>query len=31
VGSSVWVSLAWSVGLIAVLAPLAVNQFRKIA
>jgi ABC-2 type transport system permease protein/oleandomycin transport system permease protein len=30
-GSSVWVSLAWSIGLIAVLAPLAVNQFRKIA
>jgi ABC transporter DrrB family efflux protein len=30
-GSSVWVSLAWSIGLVAVLAPLAVNQFRKIA
>jgi ABC transporter DrrB family efflux protein len=31
VGDSVWVSLIWSVGLIAVLAPLAVNQFRKVA
>lgn len=30
-GDSVWVSLLWSVGLVAVLAPLAVNQFRKIA
>jgi ABC-2 type transport system permease protein/oleandomycin transport system permease protein len=30
-GNSVWVSLLWSVGLVAVLAPLAVNQFRKIA
>jgi ABC-2 type transport system permease protein/oleandomycin transport system permease protein len=30
-GDSVWVSLLWSVGLIAVLAPLAVNQFRKVA
>lgn len=30
-GNSVWVSLLWAIGLIAVLAPLAVNQFRKIA
>jgi ABC-2 type transport system permease protein/oleandomycin transport system permease protein len=30
-GNSIWVSLIWSVGLVAVLAPLAVNQFRKIA
>jgi ABC transporter DrrB family efflux protein len=31
VGNSVWVSLAWSIGLIAFLAPLAVNRFRKAA
>jgi ABC transporter DrrB family efflux protein len=31
VGDSVWVSLIWSIGLIAVLAPLAVNRFRKAA
>jgi len=30
-GDSIWVSLIWSIGLVAVLAPLAVNQFRKIA
>jgi ABC-2 type transport system permease protein/oleandomycin transport system permease protein len=30
-GDSIWVSLLWSIGLVAVLAPLAVNQFRKIA
>jgi oleandomycin transport system permease protein len=30
-GNSIWVSLLWSIGLVAVLAPLAVNQFRKIA
>ena len=30
-GSSVWISLAWSLGLILVLAPLAVNRFRKAA
>jgi ABC-2 type transport system permease protein len=30
-GDSVWVTLMWSVGLIALLAPLAVNQFRKVA
>jgi ABC transporter DrrB family efflux protein len=28
-GNSVWISLAWSLGFIAVLAPLAVNRFRK--
>ena len=31
VGDSVWVSLLWAIGLIAVLAPLAVNRFRKVA
>lgn len=30
-GDSVWVSLLWSLGIISVLAPLAVNQFRKVA
>jgi len=30
-GSSVWISLVWSIGLLAVLAPLAVNRFRKAA
>jgi ABC-2 type transport system permease protein/oleandomycin transport system permease protein len=30
-GDSIWVALLWSIGLVAVLAPLAVNQFRKIA
>jgi ABC transporter DrrB family efflux protein len=30
-GNSIWVSLLWSVGLIAVLAPLAVNKFRQVA
>ena len=30
VGNHVWVSLLWSAGIIAVLAPLAVNQFRKV-
>jgi ABC transporter DrrB family efflux protein len=30
-GNTVWVSLAWSFGLIALLAPLAVNRFRKAA
>jgi ABC-2 type transport system permease protein/oleandomycin transport system permease protein len=29
-GDHVWVSLLWSVGSVAVLAPLAVNQFRKV-
>jgi len=29
-GNSVWVTLIWSVALISVLAPLAVNQFRKV-
>jgi hypothetical protein len=31
VGNHVWVSLLWSIGMVAVLAPLAVNQFRKVA
>ena len=31
VGNSVWVSLVWAVGLIAFLAPLAVNRYRKVA
>jgi ABC transporter DrrB family efflux protein len=30
VGDHVWVSLLWSAGIISVLAPLAVNQFRKV-
>jgi ABC-type multidrug transport system permease subunit len=30
-GQSVWVSLLWAVGLVAVLAPLAVNRFRRAA
>ena len=30
-GSSVWISLVWSLGLLVVLAPLAVNRFRKAA
>ncbi len=31
IGNSAWVSLAWALGLIAFLAPLAVNRFRKVA
>jgi len=31
VGNHVWMALIWSAGIIAVLAPLAVNQFRKVA
>lgn len=31
IGNHVWMSLIWSAGIIAVLAPLAVNQFRKVA
>src|SRR5664280_3288053 len=31
VGNHVWVSLLWAIGMVAVLAPLAVNQFRKVA
>jgi ABC-type multidrug transport system permease subunit len=31
IGNHVWMSLVWSAGIIAVLAPLAVNQFRKVA
>jgi ABC transporter DrrB family efflux protein len=31
VGNSVWITLGWSIGLVAVLAPLAVNKFRKVA
>src|SRR5271154_2424217 len=30
-GNSIWVSLIWAIGLLAIRAPLAVNQFRKIA
>ncbi|HUZ42735.1 MAG TPA: ABC transporter permease [Acidimicrobiales bacterium] len=30
VGNHVWISILWSAGIIAVLAPLAVNQFRKV-
>lgn len=30
-GNSVWVSLGWSIALIVLLAPLAVNRFRKVA
>ncbi len=31
VGNSVWIALAWSVGLVALLAPLAVNRYRRAA
>jgi ABC-2 type transport system permease protein/oleandomycin transport system permease protein len=30
-GQSTWISLAWAIGTIAVLAPLAVNRYRKVA
>ena len=30
-GNSTWVSLAWSIGIIATLAPLAVRKYRKVA
>ncbi len=30
-GSSTWIALAWSVGIILVLAPLAVNKYRRVA
>jgi hypothetical protein len=30
-GESTWISLAWAVGAILVLAPLAVNRYRKVA
>jgi hypothetical protein len=30
-GISTWMSLAWAVGAILVLAPLAVNKYRKVA
>jgi hypothetical protein len=30
-GISTWMSLAWAAGAILVLAPLAVNQYRKVA
>jgi ABC transporter DrrB family efflux protein len=30
-GNSTWISLAWSFGIIAVLAPLAVNRYRRVA
>ena len=31
VGNSVWTALAWSIGLVALLAPLAVNRYRRAA
>ena len=31
VGNSIWISLAWGLGLVAVLAPLAVNRYRRAA
>ena len=30
-GNSTWVSLIWSVGIIAVLAPLATARYRRVA
>lgn len=30
-GQSVWIALAWAVGFVLVLAPLAVNKYRKVA
>ena len=30
-GASVWISIAWSVGIVAVLAPLAVARYRRVA
>jgi ABC-type multidrug transport system permease subunit len=30
-GQSVWISLLWAAGLVALLAPLAVNRFRRAA
>jgi oleandomycin transport system permease protein len=30
-GNSTWIAVAWAIGLIVVLAPLAVNKYRKVA
>jgi ABC-2 type transport system permease protein len=30
-GASTWITLAWSIGTIAILAPLATAQYRKVA
>jgi hypothetical protein len=30
-GQSTWIALAWAVGALLVLAPLAVNKYRKVA
>jgi hypothetical protein len=30
-GQSTWIALAWAFGFIVVLAPLAVNKYRKVA
>jgi len=30
-GASTWITLAWSIGAIAILAPLATAQYRKVA
>jgi ABC-type multidrug transport system permease subunit len=30
-GDSTWITLAWSIGAIAILAPLATAQYRKVA
>jgi hypothetical protein len=30
-GDSTWITLAWAVGAIAILAPLATAQYRKVA
>jgi len=30
-GNSTWVALAWSIGIMATLAPLAVRKYRKVA
>ena len=30
-GQSTWIALAWAIGAVLVLAPLAVNKYRKVA